>query len=80
MRVRTLLAFGFGAAVGAGITFLGDPDHGDERRGAARRWAIAQGRQQATVAASAALQAFRTSALAAAEGFRESLSEPSDVG
>lgn len=78
MRIRTLLAFGFGAAVGAGVTYLGDPDHGGQRRVEARRRALAQGREQAAVAAGATLQALRTSALAAAEGFRESLPSPAE--
>lgn len=72
MRIRSMLAFGLGAAVGAGVTYLGDPDHGAERRVEVRRWALAQGRQQAAVAAGAAVQAARGYAVAAAEGFRES--------
>ena len=72
MRVRTLLALGVGAAVGAGVTYLGDPDHGDQRRVEARRWALARGRQQALEVATATLRAGRSYATAAAEGFRES--------
>lgn len=71
MRIRTMLAFGLGAAVGAGATYLGDPDHGEGRRVEARRWAVARGREQAVTALSATGRAVRTYALAAIEGFRE---------
>lgn len=72
MRIRTLLALGVGAAVGAGVTYLGDPDHGDQRRVEARRWALSQGRQQATELARRALATVRTSGEALWEGYRES--------
>lgn len=71
MRIRTMLAFGLGAAVGAGVTYLGDPDHGEDRRAEAGRWALARGREQAATAMTVAMQAGRTYALAAIEGFRE---------
>jgi len=74
MRIRTLLAFGAGAALGAGVTYLGDPDHGGDRRGDARRWAIARGREQATAAAAGTGRALRAYMLAAVEGFRETTS------
>ena len=77
MRIRTLLALGVGAAVGAGATWLADPEHGDRRRVEARRWALAQGRQQAVGAAAVAVRAGRSYASAAAEGFRESRNTPS---
>lgn len=75
MRIRTLLAVGVGAALGAGATYLGDPDHGSERRVEARRWAVAQGRQQAATAVASALRVARGYAAAALEGFRESRPE-----
>lgn len=75
MRIRTLLAVGVGAALGAGAIYLGDPDHGSERRVEARRWAVAQGRQQAAVAATSALRLARGYAAAALEGFHESRGE-----
>lgn len=76
MRIRTLLALGVGAAMGAGVTYLGDPDHGDERRVEARRWALARGRQQATVIARRALATVRTSGEALLDGYRESQAIP----
>ena len=79
MRIRTLLALGVGAAMGAGVTWLADPDHGELRRDEARRWALAQGRQQALGAAEAMMRAGRSYATAAAEGFRESR-QMADVG
>ena len=72
MRIRTLLALGAGAAVGAGVTYLADPDHGEVRRVEARHWALAQGRQQAVGMVEATVRAGRSYASAAAEGFRES--------
>ena len=79
MRIRTVLAVGVGAALGAGATYLGDPDHGPQRRIEARRWALAQGRQQATVAATTSLRAARGYAEAAIEGFRESRADGHDT-
>lgn len=76
MRIRTVLAFGLGAAVGAGVTYLGDPDHGDERRVEARRWALARGRERAVATLSAVAHAGRTYAAAAIQGFREGAVEP----
>lgn len=73
MRIRTLLAFGTGLAVGATATYLADPDHGQERRGDAGRWALAQGREQAVHAARSATTAARSYTGAAVEGFLESV-------
>lgn len=76
MRIRTLLALGVGAAVGAGVTYLGDPDHGDVRRVEARRWAMSQGRQQAAALARRALATVRTAGEALVEGYAESRPAP----
>jgi hypothetical protein len=72
--VRTVLAFGTGIAVGAGLTYLADPDHGTSRRADARRWALAQSRAQAANAATAAAGAARSYLSAAVTGFQESVS------
>lgn len=72
MRIRTLLAVGVGAALGAGATYLGDPDHGSQRRVEARRWALSHGRRRATAAAVSCVAAARVYAGAALDGFRES--------
>ncbi len=71
MRIRTVLAFGLGAAVGAGVTY--GPT---ERRVEARRWALARGRERAVATLSAAAQAARTYSAAAIQGFREAGVEP----
>lgn len=73
MRIRTLLAFGTGIAVGATATYLADPDHGPERRVEAGRWALAQGREQAVHAARTATTAARSYTGAAVEGFLETV-------
>lgn len=76
MRIRTLLAFGAGAALGAGTVYLGDPDHGRQRRREARSWAAAQGRARATAAAGTAVRSARSYAQAAVEGYREASTTP----
>lgn len=71
MRVRTLLAFGAGVMVGAGASYLGDPEHGRQRRGEARSWAVARGRERVGTTAGAAARSARSWVSAAAEGYRE---------
>lgn len=78
MRLRTLFAFSVGAAVGAGVTYLGDPEHGQQRRVEARRWAMAQGREQARAATAAALRSAQSYARAAIDGYRETAPTPED--
>lgn len=78
MRVRTLFAFGVGAAVGAGVTYLGDPEHGAGRRAEARRWAADQGRAQAVTVAERAVGTARGCVDAAVHGFRESVAATGD--
>lgn len=74
MRLRTWLALGLGAAIGAGGVYLYDPEHGHARRRAARMRAtrqarelardlLTQGRQRAAVQGRALIEQ-------AAEGFR----------
>jgi hypothetical protein len=71
MRIRTLLTLGVGAAMGAGVTYLADPDHGAQRRAEARRWAMAQGRQQLATAGAATARAVQGTVVAAVEGYRD---------
>ena len=42
MKIRTMFAFGLGTALGAGVTYLLDPDHGSQRRAET----LARGRQE----------------------------------
>jgi hypothetical protein len=71
MRVRTIATLTTGAVLGAGATYLADRDRGRDRRRAAGRWVVAQGRQQAVAVAATTLAATREMAAAAATGFRE---------
>lgn len=52
MRIRTVLSFVAGAAAGFGAAYLGDPDHGSERRRDAGKWAVKQAAEQASRQAS----------------------------
>lgn len=74
--IRRLLTFWLGAAFGAGVVYLFDPEHGPQRRRQARRQALAQAR----VGAVAALRNGRASAgelaRAAVAGYQASRSEP----
>jgi hypothetical protein len=72
MRIRTVLAFSTGLAVGAGVSYLADPDHGPQRRDEARSWAWQQGRAQAANAATGAAGAAISYLEAAVDGFLES--------
>jgi hypothetical protein len=71
VRIRTLLTFGSGAAVGAGAMYLLDPVHGEARRREARKLAAAQAKQGAIAAANEARRRAEEMAVAAAAGFRE---------
>lgn len=73
MRIRTVLALGAGAALGASATYLLDPDHGTERRRDARSRAVARGRAELTSRGSDAVARARTLATESATGFREGL-------
>ncbi len=48
MRIRTLVAVGVGAALGAGGMYLLDPEHGDARRREAASRAAERGREELT--------------------------------
>lgn len=58
MRIRTIATLLVGAAAGYGAAYLGDPDHGRERRVEAGTWAarqaVEQAKRQSTNAATAA--------------------------
>lgn len=72
MRIRTWLAMGFGAAMGAGAVYLFDPEHGESRRREARVRARARAdRELRDLAADAARQA-RVVVREARAGFEQS--------
>ncbi len=47
VRIRTIVTFSTGAALGAGATYLLDPEHGAARRREARRQALRKARSGA---------------------------------
>jgi hypothetical protein len=71
MRIRTLLSFASGAALGAGWMYLADPDHGPARRREMRRSALRQARQQAVSLAGEARRRAEGYAYAAAAGYQQ---------
>lgn len=56
MRIRTVITFVAGATAGFGAAYLGDPDHGRERRSDAGRWAAQQAVEQAKRQSAAAVR------------------------
>jgi hypothetical protein len=71
MRIRTLLSFATGAAVGAGWMYLADPDHGPQRRRDARRSAFRQARLAAVALAAEGRRRVEEYVHAAAAGFQQ---------
>lgn len=71
MRIRTFLALGIGAAMGASATYLLDPEHGTDRRREARERAAARGREELATRSAEAVVRARTVAQEAVTGFRE---------
>ncbi|MTV27479.1 hypothetical protein FTX61_18975 [Nitriliruptoraceae bacterium ZYF776] len=71
MRIRSVLAFLSGAAVGAGAMYLNDPDLGPARRREARRDALGKAKQGAAGVARSAAQQARDVAVSAVQGYTE---------
>lgn len=71
MRIRTLLALTSGAAFGAATMYLLDPDHGQQRRRAAGRYAATQMREGSVRAALDAKRRAEEVALAAVSGYQQ---------
>lgn len=71
MRVRTAFTLIVGGVLGAGVMYLLDPDHGDERRREARRDAVRRTREQARRLASEGRQLGEELKAAAVSGYRE---------
>jgi hypothetical protein len=71
VRVRTLLSFASGAALGAGWMYLADPDHGPDRRREARRTALRRARHGVVAAAVEARRRAEEVALAAVAGYQQ---------
>ena len=72
MRVRTMLTWTTGAAMGAGVMYLLDPEHGPARRREARHQAARQARQGVVRAALDARRRGEEVALAAVAGYQQS--------
>jgi hypothetical protein len=71
VRVRTLLTLSTGAALGAGVMYLLDPEHGPDRRREARREAARRGRASAAGAVTDARRRVGDLTLAAMAGYEE---------
>ena len=71
MRVRSLMTFSTGAALGAGWMYLKDPEHGLERRRELRRDALRRARSGAVGAATDLRKRGEEIILAAVSGFEQ---------
>jgi hypothetical protein len=71
LRVRTVLTWATGAAMGAAAMYLMDPEHGPARRADARREALRQARSGAVVATQEARRRAEEMAVAALAGYRD---------
>jgi hypothetical protein len=76
VRIRSLVTLGTGAALGAGVMYLLDPDHGEVRRREARRTALREARRGAVRAARRALERADEVASAAATGYVDARHAP----
>ena len=72
MRIRTWLAWWAGVVVGAAAMYLLDPEHGPRRRREARRDALQRLRRAATGALATARAQASAAAAAGVEGYRSS--------
>jgi hypothetical protein len=75
MRVRSLVSFGAGAAIGAGWMYLRDPEHGDARRRELRREAFRRARAGAVGAAGDLRRRGEEVVYAAVAGFEQGRAE-----
>ena len=71
MRVRTVVTFAAGAATGAGVMYLLDPDAGVGRRRELRRDALRQAKEGVAAAGRGGAQLASEVTRAAAEGYRQ---------
>ena len=75
MRVRSMLTLSTGAALGAGVMYLLDPEHGAARRRDARRQLLRQARQGAGRAVVDARRRAAELSAAAITGYHQSRME-----
>ncbi|MFA9429563.1 hypothetical protein [Egicoccus sp. AB-alg2] len=76
MRVRSLITFSTGAAVGAGWMYLRDPEHGSARRRELRREALRRARAGAVGAAADLRRRGEEVVFAAVAGFEQGRHQP----
>lgn len=75
MRVRSMVTFSVGAALGAGWMYLKDPEHGPDRRRELRREALRKARAGAAGAARDLRHKGEEIVLAAVAGFEQGRTE-----
>jgi hypothetical protein len=71
VRIRSIVTLSTGAALGAGATYLLDPDHGPERRRDARRHALRGARSGVSQAVLETKRRVEGLALATVKGFEQ---------
>ncbi|MFA9445960.1 hypothetical protein [Egicoccus sp. AB-alg6-2] len=71
MRLRSMMTFSAGAALGAGWMYLKDPEHGVERRRELRREALRKARSGAVAAAGDLRRRGEEVVFAAVAGFEQ---------
>ena len=75
MRIRTILTFSTGAAMGAAGMYLLDPDSGDERRKDARKQALTSARSTAAAGLTRARRRATDLAASAVSGYQQARAE-----